>query len=385
VADERALRLQLGGERIPLGYVREGARLFLIARERSAAWPVSVLRRGVAELELPDGTARGAVSLIPPGPDRVRVLGKFEAKYGRQQYLRWYDHPARVLAVSLGRADPEGIPSDRYYRWLETEFDSVAADYDHHILDNRMNRLLRDRSMAVLLPTFAGARHLLEVGCGSGIETIQMLRAGHEITAVDISAEMLREVREKARREGLSERLVTVRANASALGGADGGLGKDRFDGAYSTYGAINCEPRLLPLRRFFAKALSPGARLVLGVYNRWCLFELVAYTLTGQWQRAIGRRGAPIPVGGSRFCVDVYAYSPGEVRRGFAPEFESRAVSAVPLFLPPSDLTGYAEKFARHFETLDEWDLRLGRVPALAGLGDHFLMTLHRTQRALG
>jgi SAM-dependent methyltransferase len=242
-----------------------------------------------------------------------------------------------------------------------------------------MNRLLRDRSLARLRPTFSGRRHLLEVGCGSGIETLQLLRDGHEIVAVDLSPDMLAVVREKARREGVSERLRTVKARAGELASNPELRALAPLDGAYSTYGAINCEPDLDPVQAGFAQLLGPGAPLVLGVYNRWCAFELLAYAFTGRLDRALGRRINPVPVGSSRFCVDVYAFSLGDIRRGFSPNFDPGSASAVPLFLPPSDLTGYSEKFASHFPTLDRWDAWFGRRGPMAGWGDHFLLTLHR------
>ncbi|MCI4367285.1 MAG: methyltransferase domain-containing protein [Thermoplasmata archaeon] len=371
--------LHVGRTRVPLGFVQEGRRVYLVARDRSAGWPTVILREGRARLDLPEGDFLGTSRLVRTGADRQRILELFRTKYGPSAFQRWYDRPARVLEIVQGEVAVDGPPADRYYRWLETEFDVVAPEYDHHILDNRMNRLLRDRSLALLRPTFRDRRLLLEVGCGSGIETLQLLAEGHEITAVDLSPEMLSVVREKARSAGCSERLRTVRARAAEIGQHPELAGLSPFDGAYSTYGAINCEPDLAPVERGFAALLPPKAPLVLGIYNRWCAFELIAYGLTGRLGRALGRRTNPVPVGSSRFCVDVFAYSLGDVRREFRTHFVPRESSAVPLFLPPSDLTGYAEKFAAHFATLDRWDRRAGRFPGLAGWGDHFLLRLDR------
>jgi SAM-dependent methyltransferase len=374
--------LRLLGEHgaVPLGFVREEGVLFLIARERSSLWPIHALREGTVHVELGGQRAGGPVTLVGPGPERARVLGLFESKYGSERYRRWYAKPARVLQVRLGSLEPIPTSTEHYYDWLEAEFDNVAAEYDHHILGNRMNRFLRDRSLALMVPTFADAHRLLEIGCGSGLETLTMLRGGHEVTAVDISEQMLAVVREKARREGLSERLQTVRARASSLGVTLTPDTAGRFDGAYSTYGALNCESDLRPIRDGLGSLLPTGSPLVLGIYNRWCAFELAAYSLTLRGGRAFGRRTNPVLVGDSRFCIDVFAYSPRDIEREFAPEFRARSNRAVPLILPPSDLTGYSEKFSRHFDTLSRWDGWLGRRPLFAGLGDHFLMVLERT-----
>ncbi len=376
--DHATLELPTGG--VPLGFVREEDRVHLVAREPSARWPVAVLRAGRARLRVGGSVLEGGCSLRAPGPERERILELFRRKYGEADFARWYAHPYRVLTVDPEADGPAGGDPERYYGWLESEFDNIAAEYDRHILENRMNRLLRSRSLALLGPTFRDAPRLLEIGCGSGLETLTLLEQGHEITAVDISPAMLGVVREKARRAGLSERLTTVHARAGAVPLGPSGVPEGVFDGGYSTYGAMNCEPDLAPIRDAFARALRPGARLVLGVYNRWCASELFGYGITLRWARAFGRRGWPIRVGASRFCVDVYAFTPGEIERQFAPQFSRRTVSAVPILLPPSDLTLYAEKFSRRFDRLDRWDAWLGRRAALAGFGDHFLMTLDRT-----
>lgn len=367
---------------IPLGFVRDGDRVFLIARQRSAQWPVDVLRTGRARLQLPNSISEGAVELVSDPGEQQGILGQFRQKYGEQRFLRWYDRPARILRVDLlpdGASALAGEDPGRYERWLRSEFDSVAPDYDHHITGNRINRLLRDRSLARLRRVFASSRRLLEVGCGSGMETLPLLREGHEILAVDISPRMLEVVREKARTEGISERLQTrvVRARDLATVVAENGEGS--FDGAYSTYGALNCEPDLRPIAAAFRRLLVPNGHLILGVYNRWCLFELVGYSLSLQTDRALGRREIPVPVGASRFCVDVYAYSAPEVIRLFADGFRLESMEGVPILLPPSDLTGYAEKFARHFERLAAWDAWVGRRWPFSTLGDHFLLSLVR------
>jgi SAM-dependent methyltransferase len=382
---EIPVRLRTDTGHVPLGFVREGEWLYLVARERSARWPVGVLRDGRAAVELPEGPRLGTPELIVEPAERERVLQAFRAKYGPERYARWYDHPARVLRVRLEGAGvaspPSGPGSDRYYGWLSAEFDNVADDYDHHILDNRMNRWLRDRSLAWLRPRFRDRSRLLEIGCGSGMETLPLLREGHRITCLDISGRMLAVVRAKAEREGLGERLTTRLLRASELQSLLSDVGPAAFDAAYSTYGALNCEPDLAGLPRALHELLAPGSPFVAGVYNRWCLFELAGYSLTLQGRRAVGRRRNPIPVGTSRFCVDVYAHTVGEFRRLFAQGFTVERVEGLPVLLPPSDLTSYAERFSRHFDRLSALDTWVGRRWPWYGLGDHFLMTVVRTK----
>jgi SAM-dependent methyltransferase len=365
---------------VPLGFVQVDHLIFLIARERSAQWPIDLLRTGVAELRLPDRTVRGHASLITNADERAMAIDQFRTAYGTEQFARWYDHPARVLRVDLDADRSAPTSTDQTYgSWLTAEFDNIAEEYDHHITGNRMNRLLRDRSLAELHSVFADRPRLLEVGCGSGMETLQLLREGHEILAVDISDRMLAVVRAKAEKEGLAKQLRTVRLRARDLGDLSSVIGPERFDGAYSTYGALNCEPDLRPPVEAFAHFLPEGAPLVVGIYNRWCLFELAGYTLSLQGHRALGRRLNPVRVGSSRFCIDVFAFSVRDFDRVLAPSFRRVRLEGVPVLLPPSDLTSYSERFARHFDQLAAIDARIGRHWPLNRLGDHFLATYRR------
>ena len=364
---------------LSLGFVRDGEDVVLVARDRSARWPTEVLRDGTVELDIEGRITGGAVELVTDPEEKSRTLALFRAKYGERQFARWYSHPARVLRVAPGGPQPDDDPAERYHRWLAAEFDNVAEEYDHHITGNLVNRLLRDRSLAELRRAFSGAHHLIEVGCGSGMETLPLLEDGHEILCVDISERMLGVVRAKARAAGLSESLRTLRLAASDLPRVRNAASVGTFDGAYSTYGAMNCEEDLKAVPPALFDLLSPGAPFVAGVYNRWCLFELVGYGVTGRWSRAFGRARSPIPVGSSRFCVDVYAYSVASFRRLFAPWFRPERLEAVPAILPPSDLVGYAERFGRRWEALTGLDRSLARRWPFRALGDHFLLTFAR------
>jgi len=382
--DPRHLELTVPTGVVPLGYVREGSALYLIARDRGARWPTQILRTGVARLRIDGQPAEGDVGLISDPGERERVLGLFRERYGERDFERWYSDPARVLRVTFDRSSDVPVRSDHYHGWLRAEFDNVAYDYDRHITGNRINRLLRDRSLVELRRAFRTAYRILEVGCGSGMETLPLLEEGHELVCVDISPRMLEVVSEKARRSGVLERLTTVPASAADLPALVETLGSEKFDGAYSTYGALNCEAELESVAAAVARLLRPEAPFVAGVYNRFCLVEMLGYGLTGQWSRALGRTLRPIPVGSSRFCVDVFAFSVPEFARKFDPWFRVERVQGVPVVLPPSDLVAYAELFGNGFERLARWDLAVGVRWPFRLLGDHFLMTLRRRRELL-
>ncbi|MCI4373301.1 MAG: class I SAM-dependent methyltransferase [Thermoplasmata archaeon] len=371
---------------VPLAYVRESSRIWLVAQYGAARWAVEVLRSGQANLDLPEGARVGSCRLIADAAGREAVLGRFSQKYGAGQVARWFRPPGRVVEVTLGPDGSAQVPKgSAYFDWLEAEFDSIAADYDHHILGNRINRLLRDRSLSFMRRMFSSNGRLLEVGCGSGTETLELLADGHEILAVDISRRMLDTVVSKARTRGLEGRLRVAKLRAGELSQLLAQEGPASFDGIYSTYGALNCEPDLSPVPLAVAALLRPRGRFVAGVFNRWCGFEIGVFSLLLRPRRAFGRWGRPVAVEASRFCVDAFAYSVPEFCRIFSPQFRPIAIEAAPVLLPPSDLTRYVEMLARRFPTLDALDAAFGRRSPFSWFGDHFLVAMEPTARSVG
>src|SRR5579884_809135 len=81
------------------------------------------------------------------------------------------------------------------------------------------------------------ARHLpepcrvIDLGCGTGRLAVPLAAAGHQVTAVDLSPEMLRVCGEKAAAVGVD--LFRVQANLVELGGFRDG----QFDAALCLFG----------------------------------------------------------------------------------------------------------------------------------------------------
>src|SRR5690349_9384990 len=72
---------------------------------------------------------------------------------------------------------------------LETReaFDSVAADYDGPRGNNSLVQDMRREMWRWLDAAFPHPSHLLELGCGTGLDAIRMAQRGHNITATDWS------------------------------------------------------------------------------------------------------------------------------------------------------------------------------------------------------
>jgi methylase of polypeptide subunit release factors len=66
-----------------------------------------------------------------------------------------------------------------------------------------------------LLPNIPGDTRILDIGCGSGMQTLELARLcpDSEITACDIYQPFLDDLRERAKKAGLDTRIRPIRAS----------------------------------------------------------------------------------------------------------------------------------------------------------------------------
>ena len=301
------------------------------------------------------------------------LLAIFTRKYGRDEVKKryWGQHVyAEIEPVSQSSAEDY---EELVYADLEAAFDGVAESYDIHIFGNPMNVWLRNRSIALLKRIFKPGDVVLEIGCGTGTETLSLAGYGVRVLASDISSKMLGVLEVKAARAGLGNMVTPIHARPYELLRRVEELGYSRIDGAYSTYGAINTEPRLHALVSDLHHMIKPEGTLMLGVWNKYCLFELVGYTIRMRPSMTFARLRNPVPVGKSRFCVTTTSYSVGSLSEVLSGQFELTKVYGVEILLPPSNLVeylpprpvlGFLKKVEMGLEAHYPWNR----------LGDHFL-----------
>ncbi len=370
------LLLHIGGRTVELAFVRDGSCLFVATSGENPRWPSSILRTGSARVELNAGINEMSASLVTSGKKRDHVISLFIEKYGKGRISQWYTQKSKVIELSSASQEPRTDP-EKYRSWLESEFNAIAENYDTHIFGNAVNALLRERSLELMRREFKKGSTLLEIGCGTGTETLELLKDGHEIVAVDISQNMLDIIRQKAERAGTSDSLETIRLNAEEISSLETTHGSGSFDGVYSNYGAINCVQNINEIPHALSRLLSPGGKLIMGIYNRLCLSEIFGYSMRFKFVNSLARLKKISAEGESRFCIDVYSYTLGEIVAIFSSDFHLELAEGVPVIIPPSNFVNYVEKFQRKFNTIKRLDSWLGKRWPFYWFGDHFLTVM--------
>ncbi len=306
------------------------------------------------------------------------LLGMFTRKYGQAEVRKRYWGQTRYVDIEIvGQSNPRDY-DELFYADVEAAFDGVAESYDHHILGNPMNVWLRNRSVHHLRETFKPGETVLEIGCGTGTETLLMAKHGVKIIAADISSKMLEVLIRKAKSAGVSDMIETVHSRTYSLKGKLNRLGFDQVDGAYSTYGAINTEPRLNLLLRDLHSLIRPAGQLVLGVWNRYCLYEMLGYMFKLKPSMAVARLRNPVPVGKSRFCITSYAFTVASLKEFTDDLFKLTKVYGVEILLPASNLIKYLPREPL-LSLVKKVDVSLEPHYPWNRLGDHFLAIYSR------
>lgn len=356
---------------VPLRFLAIDGRVHVLAASDPAPrWFAALRATSRARWRIGDSVFQGTVeALADPSPARAR----FEASFGAERVARWLGPRCAGLVL-----EADGPRRDARSE-VEAYFDRAAPEYDRLVAANPLDRSLRDASLKILRRSFVSGDRVLEIGAGTGLETIPLAAAGIRVVATDISSEMLARLRSKAAAAGLSDRIETRQLPAHRLAELEAAYGAGSFQGAFSTFGALNCEPAWRDLPPVLGRLVAPGGRLVLGVWNRVCLFELAAYAMAARPRRALARLASPAPVGRTRFGIPVQAASVREYVRAFAPAFAVDSVEGLPVILPPYDWMRHVPNPDALLPLLAAIDDRVRPRFPFNRLGDHFVLVMRR------
>jgi SAM-dependent methyltransferase len=271
---------------------------------------------------------------------------------------------------------------DTWYEATGRGFAEAAVTYDEDEDGNILLAWMRERAARVMEHAFKPGSLLIELGCGTGIEAARLVAKGHRLVLTDVSPGMLEKAVPKVsavREGGLAG---AHQMPASRIASLVERYGRGAFDGAYSSFGPLNCEPDPAPVADGLAELVRPGGRVVLSVINRNCPTEMAWYALRLDPGGATRRLRGPIlarAVPGGSLSVMTWYYTPADYIRAFSPNFRVLGYRALPVLLPPPYLSHLMRRLPRLFNLLGRIDDMLAPLPMFRSMGDHFLMELER------
>jgi len=396
------LRLETRGRRtnlphiVELRYYWRGGCYFVLAGSSSSDWVKNALKQGYARVRIGEYLVDVRVSSAE-GQEKADTITDFEKKYGPRQVRTWYAQSGACLRLTpLGPAAKRGTTSGElstktsYAEWASIKrdyagevanaFDSASEEYDFTIRGNFINTWIRRRSLSVLKKLVRSDDTLLEVGCGTGAEAMEISEWVSGIIATDVSTRMTDLVRAKAAAKGVGDRVIPVTVRAGRIAEVREAVGNRKIRVAYSFNGALNCEPDLDSFVSQLHALLEPGGYFVCSVRNTTCASEMVSHGLVLQFSKAIPRRSQPTMVSVGGMDIPATYYSPSDFKTHFAPHFTSVEVIGLPSLIPPAYLNDYYLKVRSVSSVLERLEPLLSGVPPFNRLGDQTLFVFRNS-----
>jgi len=258
------------------------------------------------------------------------------------------------------------------------EFDAVAGNYDRTCGYTRLGQWQRHQVWPWLDRYLLPSQRVLELGCGTGIDALHLAERGLWVLATDPAPTMVAQVQAKARAQKLDHRITGQILAAQDLGRLTG-----TFGGCFSNFSGFNCVAELRPVAQELARVLEPGAPLLLVVFGRFCVWEMLGYGLRGRWSQATRRwqRGAVEARLGENVTISTYYHAVQALRTAFQPWFSYERTIGIGVAVPPIYAEAWIAPWAEFFQLAQGLDLFLGATWPYMLLADHQLVIWQRNQ----
>jgi SAM-dependent methyltransferase len=265
---------------------------------------------------------------------------------------------------------------------VASPFDAIAGTYDEVFTESPVGKAQRAAVWKELEKAFHSGDHVLDIGCGTGVDACFLAERGVSVFAFDSSPGMIEMAERRVRKRSsyflnASVDLCTWTAERIA------GLQPSRqFEGAFSNFGILNCIQDWKSFARALASRLRTGSKALFCLMGPCCLWEVAWFLAHGKPRRAVRRfrragtmakfaRGAEFQV-----CYPTVHF----LKKTFAPEFRLRGIKGIGLCVPPSYVSLISNN-PRMMELAMSADRLLARCPGFRVLADHILVTFERTR----
>jgi SAM-dependent methyltransferase len=259
-------------------------------------------------------------------------------------------------------------------------FDAISQQYDTLFSPetNPLVAMMRARVYQSCARHFPVGGTLLELGCGTGEDTLALTARGHRMVSIDPAPGMIAEAKVKLAAVGRAGAVTFINTGAGDLGEKWSSLGLS-VDGVFSNFAPLNCELSLDPVRTLLERALRPGGRFVGVVIPRICPMEVALFLARGEARAAL-RRFARSPVAdveGRQFSMRYYGAS--DFDRALGAGFRRVEVTSLGLALPPLSFGPAFARIPGLLKALSFVEDHVNSLPVVRGWGDHIVLVYEK------
>ncbi len=380
---------------VVLRYANIEGSFFVLASDPKSDWVLNALTARSVKIRIGE-RFYDTTAVESSSEDRAKVVEAFRKRYGSRIVDQWYSkarvslqltplRPSSLKGAVRGETDTRiGFQQwkqqgNNYYQMVQNAFDSAADEYDFTISRNFINTWIRKRSIQELLRLTTPEDVLLEIGCGTGAEALEISKRVRGVIATDISEQMLEILQKKILAKKLAFRIIPAKARASDVSSVKDLLPNGAVRIAYSFNGALNCEPEINKVPEELARIIEPEGYFVCSIRNTLCLPEALSHALALQFDKMASRKKQPIMVSVGGIDIPSYYSPPSRFSEIFKPCFKLRKLIGLPGFLPPAYLNDYYLKIRSISTVLEKLETRLADHFPFNRLGDQTLFVFQR------
>ncbi len=251
-------------------------------------------------------------------------------------------------------------------------FDAIADRFDERFGGWASVAVQRAQVRRELLQAFPLGASLLEIGGGTGLDASWLAWRGRGVHLTDASPAMVRIAEDRLRPLPGCGASVRPAEELHELEGV--------YDGAFSSFAALNCVTRLDLFARGLARRLRPGAPALLVLFGSFAPGEVLVQLARGDVRAAFRRLASgevAARLDGRHFTVRYHRRR--ALVRALGPWFRLERTRGIGVFVPPSAAEPWITRHPRLLRVLEALD-RVASSP-LAPLGDHVLYHFVRTR----
>lgn len=255
---------------------------------------------------------------------------------------------------------------------MKADFDAAALTYEETFTFSAIGQLQRKQVHSHLSGLTAGIKSVLEINCGTGEDALWLANRGIEVTAMDVSANMIAIAKNK------SDAVNFEQADINNLYGDFEG---SKFDMVFSNFGGLNClNPAELHLFFFNAYRLLPvKGKLVLVLMPKSTFWERFYFLAKADFKNAFRRRYGSAVANVSGEKVETFYYNPGEIGAMASDYFRQTALKPIGFFVPPSYLEPVFAKRPKGLSRLQRIDYKIRNWSFLSRFSDHYLIAFEK------
>lgn len=276
----------------------------------------------------------------------------------------------RGHAAKIGETLSPGQP-----RPATVAFDRLAPTYDA-LVSGEAFQHQRAQTHAAFRRWIKPGFRVLEIGCGTGLDTAFLAAIGARVVACDPAEEMLSRTRRRIAAAGNGDRVGLLSCGLQELPQFLDALDRSEgFDAVVSNFGALNCVPSLDPLGIVACRHLRPGGAVILGLIGRMCPWEMLYFAARGEQRQAVRRRASQVAVAVAGVDVPTFYHRRSCVHSALGAGFSLHSAVGIGVAVPPPYLEPRWQQvptvIRRAAATVDRVS---ASWPLLNRLGDHTL-----------